>query len=552
MLRELRIWNLALIERLELSFEEGLTILTGETGAGKSLLIDAVALLLGVRASPDWVRSGAREAVVEGTLAVEKGSPVLAFLSDQGVECDGELLIRRNISSEGRSRAFLNGVSVPLSAIQEVTRPLIDLQGQHEQQSLLRPDRPLQLLDAFGGLVEEREQHARQYDRLKSLEEELQVLASQEEGRRSRSELLREELHAITAAQVRGGEDRELEAEQARLSNAHRLAELAHLANELLYAGEPSALELIKKALAAVGEIARLDPSSDPSFSTLESPAAQVREVSGLLRDYRERLEQDPGRLDWVADRLHLLTTLKRRYGGTLEAVLEAQGQLAAEQSTLEGADQRLDELQKIYSQVREEAERIVETLSRRRRAAAQELERRVNRELVALEVPLKFSVEIVSIPPNATGGDQSSFQIQNPGEEPHPLSRVASGGELSRVLLAIHTILADVDSTSAMIFDEADAGVGGRAAERIGRRLKALARRRQVLCVTHLPQIAGLADHHYRVLREEKGGRSITRVEQLSRSARVEELARMVAGTAITTTAREHARTLLDLADEP
>lgn len=572
MLTELHIRNYALIDRLTLSFGPGLTVLTGETGAGKSIIVDCLLLLLGDRASQEAIRSGEELSVVEGAFSVESPS-LLAWCEEMGFAAEnGMVILSREIHRSGKHRCRVNGRIVTLGTLAEIGVRLMDLHGQHDNQSLMRPGSQLALLDAFGGEKVEslRQEVEGLWRRWRRAKQERATLMSEERARVQRQDLLRFQLEEITKADVQPDEEQILEIERRRLASAERLARDIGQAYGTLYDGEegaPSAIDSLSRALTAVQTCALLDPSLSNVAKLLDDAAVQATEAAHEMRGYRDNIEADPERLAQLESRADLLQRLKRKYGATLAEVIAYRDQIAAELSSLESREERLAELGVEIDRTERELTELSARLSSIRAEVAQKLSSAIEAELEELNMSkTRFQVVLGQTPdPDgipaqdlsdqriavaAHGVDDVAFLISaNVGEEPKPLTKVASGGELSRIMLALKSILARLDEIPTLIFDEVDTGVGGRAAQAVANKLSRLADMRQVLCVTHLPQIASHADMHLVVEKRQEGDRTVTSVKQLNMNERVLELARMLGGATLTETTLLHAGEMLELA---
>ena len=552
MLRELRIENFAIIDHLELSFGAGLNILTGETGAGKSIIVDALELLLGARADLDQIRTGSDQAVVEVAIALpEKGKLRDSFLAQGILDSDEEdLILRRVISRSGKGRVQVNGHLFTLAGLQEVGRALVDIHGQHDHQSLLFTDHQLALLDAYGKLLPLREQYTVLYQQWKTLKAELESLERLQQEKGQRLEYLKYQMQEIQSAHLQSGEDVTLEQEREVLAHSQKLSQHAESAYQILYESEQSTLGSLLTAGGHLKEILSIDSRFAETFALWEAVSAQVKEVAEQLRSYKSGIQHDPDRLQQIEERLYLIGKLKKKYGSTLNEMLNHLSKLSQELSSLEHQEEKSAALQQAYQEKGEKVYELATRLTGMRTQTAKRFKTEMEKELKHLG--MKQTEFLARIDPvdglSEDGADKIGFLIvTQPGEEPRPLSKVASGGELSRIMLAIKTILAEVDQVPILVFDEVDAGVGGAVAEAVGRRLKAIARTHQVFCITHLPQIAMLADQHYRVDKVSERGRNVTQVTQLSSSERVREIARMLGGQEITPITLQHARELLD-----
>ncbi len=560
MLLELTVENFAIIERVHLRFGPGLNVLTGETGAGKSILVDAMSLLLGGRALSDYVRAGARQARVEGLFLVEpsRATVLRPLLEEHGVLEAGEpletLILTREIRARGANVCRINGRAVPLRLLQQVGERLIHIHGQAEHLALRRPAVQLDLLDRYAGAQELRARLAERVGELRRVRAAVRKVASDQGELDRRAERLRFALEEIEQAGLRPGEEEALREERRLLTNAERLAELAQEAYTLLYGGAEDdipALDRVDQALRALRQLAKLDSRLASHVASVEQALALLDDVARFLGDYMEGIEYDAARLQEIEHRLDLIFRLKRKYGPTVEEVLRAAADARAELERLARAEEQLTRLRQIEARLLEQIGRLGVELSARRRRAAARLAKAVERELAHLrmahtrlvirfewrEDPAGVPVdEAFGLDPSAryafdaTGLDRVEFLVStNPGEPPKPLARVASGGEMARLMLALQTVLGEADETPVLIFDEVDTGVGGRLGTTVGRKLHALGRFHQVLCITHLPQLAAFGDTHFRVYKVPADGRTVTRVEPLDEEGRLQELATML-----------------------
>jgi len=562
MLKELNIKNFAIIDQLRVEFGPGMNVFTGETGAGKSIVVDALNLVLGERASADLIRTGCDEAVVEAAFELDgKGSAAVAsLLAEQGIEIGkGEdLIVRRTLSSAGKNKVYLNGGLSTLATLAAAGSLLADIHGQHEHQSLLSLERQLDLLDSFGGLDSLRDEVAADVRKLRELQENLARLEEGERDRAQREDLLKFQKDEIAAAALKPGEDEELASLQKVMANSEKLAAISAMVDEMLYSSDDSVLANLKKAAGGIKEISAIDNRLNGALELLDSGRAHIEEAAREIASYRDLVEFDPGELERIGDRMDLLQKLKKKYGGSIEAVIEAGAKAAAE---LERMEKSSDEIAGIKSQlesVRFEMTDKVHKLTKKRTAAAAELRKKVETELGHLGMKKTvFSVNIEQEPGGDTldglkvglrGADRVEFLISpNPGEEPKPLAKIASGGELSRIMLALKTILIEGDSIPTLVFDEVDAGIGGAVAEEVGSKLKKISKKRQVLCITHLPQIASLATSHYGVAKSVQKDRTTTEVRLLEGQERVDEVARMLGGKTITDATLKHAGEMIE-----
>ncbi len=554
MLTELRIVNFALIEQLSIQFQSGFTVLTGETGAGKSLLIDAIALLVGGRASTDQIRSGEDEAQLEAAFHLPDTHPLLQRLRLHEVigQNESELILRRVLSRSGRHRVYVNGSLCPLRVLEELGGTLVDIHGQHEQQSLLATAKQLDALDGFGRLCELRGKYEHAYQGWKELRRRLDALESDVVDRARREDMLRFQVREIEQAGLLPDEEERLRSERLRLVHAHRLRELAHEAHVELQADEQAVLTRLGRVGRILAELAQTDPSMGDCEQSAAEAAIPLKELAGRLRDYAQQLEADPDRQAIVEDRLDLIHRLKKKYGGSVDAVVAFGRRVQEELQLLENHQERTAEL---TAQLGEEARRLrtlAEQLSKKRIDAAKRMTTLVGTELAALKMEQAIFQVVVSVDESSdglgsTGRDRVEFLLSsNRGEPPRPLGRVASGGELSRIMLALKTVLAEMDQVPVLVFDEIDTGVGGAVAAAMGTRLRKLGAFHQVFCITHLPQVASQAEHHLLVEKGLDNQRTSTSVSVLKGMGREEEIARMLSGSTITKKVRETAAELI------
>jgi DNA repair protein RecN (Recombination protein N) len=555
MLNLLGINNIAVISHLEIEFAPGLNLLTGETGAGKSILVDALGLLLGQRGSPELLRTGEERGSVEG--AFEAGPEALSLLQDRGLAAEGrEVFVRREVLGNGKARATVNGALVPLGLLRELGPRLCLLHGQHEPHELLDPRSHLRLLDRHGGLEAAAAEVGALFERFRAVHQALEARRRERRDAEKRRELLEFQAGEIERGGLRLGEEEELRQEKAIQANAGRLASLAAEAYALLYDREDSVLTMLGQAMKRVEDLAALDPRFASHLAARDDVRAPLQDLALVLRDYGETVQVRPGRLDEIESRLHAIDRLKRRYGGSVAEAIAVGEACRAELQALGDPEEEEKRLAAELSAARALYTQAALGLSEARRPAAADLQARVERELGLLAMEkTRFRVAFQPDPPapeeDSTWGGEGLDRVEfllapNVGEDLRPLARVASGGEMSRVVLALKSVGSLAGAGRTLVFDEVDAGIGGRVAEVVGRKLRALAARHQVLCVTHLPQIACLADAHFAVAKRVAGGRTETQVRRLGEEERVEELARMLGGERVTETAREHARELV------
>lgn len=550
MLIELRIQNFALIESLAIHFERGLNALTGETGAGKSIIVGALGLLLGERASAETIRTGAQKAVVEGVFDVAGKSNVLAMLAEQGIEADdGLLILRREVSAEGRSRAWVNGAASTATFVGQLGRSLVDLHGQHEGQTLLRAEEQRFILDEYAGAGQRAAEVAALHARVHELESELDALERRRRDAEQRADYLRFQVNEIESAKLRPGEEEELASEATRLEHAEELAQLAGSLSEGLYAGDDSIITRLGEIRRMLDHLVRIDASQADARELLDSAYYNIEELGRRFGDYAESIEYDPARLEQVRTRLDLLYRLRSKYGPTIEDVIATAERAREELALVDDAGTQRQQVEAALAAAREELARAAVDLTKQRKKAAARLEKDVTRILPELGMSAgRFEVALEPHPQTTAHGNESiEFRVSlNAGFEPRSLARVASGGELSRVMLALKTILARIDRVPTLIFDEVDAGIGGRVATQVAEKLRDVAQHHQVFVITHLPQLASRATHHLQVEKVVREGTTLTRVTELKGEDRVRELARMLGGDPESDVSLEHAREML------
>ena len=553
MLLELVVENYAVVERLRIRFHAGLNLLTGETGSGKSLVVDALGLLLGGRTSAETIRTGESRARVAGIFDVHDDAPIRRLLEPAGLEIEeGELLVEREILGGGKSRAFVGSRPVSVALLKDLAPHLADIHGQHEQQLLFTPDAQRDMLDAFAGHRELLDRAAVTYHEWRAAAAELEELEHSEQEKLRLLDLWSFQRQEIDGAALKPDEEESLENERRVLQNVQRLQETAGTAYAAVYDSPESALSLTRAAAKRLEELCRIDSSLEGLREHLKSADLSLQEVSYALRDYLSRLEANPGRLEEVETRLAAIDRLKRKYGRSIAEILSFLEDVTRQIASVEHAGERMEELRQERKRLAADFDKLAGELTGRRGSAARKLEKRVEAELAQLGMERTvFRIAITPAPWSAEGADRIDFLVSpNLGEEPRPLEKVASGGEISRLALALKTCLTAPRTAvvRTLVFDEVDAGVGGSAAEGIGRRLKKLAAANQVLCVTHLPQIAAFADHHYRVEKQESKGRTAAVVEELDSSARTREIGRMLSGQKLTPEALKNAEQLIHL----
>ncbi|RXT13797.1 DNA repair protein RecN [Ammoniphilus sp. CFH 90114] len=569
MIVELTIKNLAVIKHVTIPFQTGLNILTGETGAGKSILIDAIGFLLGGRGSADYVRYGEKKAEIEALFEVEQDHPLFELLPQLGIEPpdDGMLILKRDITAQGKSICRINGQLVTLATLKEVGPWLVNIHGQHEHQSLMDADRHLNWLDAFAGeeLRSSKEEYGQVYRDYRTARSEYIKFAKNEQHLAQRQDMLAFQLQEITEANLQPLEDEEMMKGKIRLVNGEKLYKGIDDAYSSL-TGEHASLDWVGLALSNLESITAYDESLNEIQVQLEAAFFQLEEVARSLRSYRDSLDFDPFRLQEIEDRLGEIQRLKRKYGKSVEEILEYAASIEDELDSIVNREERLVALKGRVKDLAQDLAIEAVELSTQRQIAAAHLSLKIEEQLKDLHMEkAKFSIEVryqddqqgievngSKVRVKETGIDEVEFMISpNPGEPLRPVAKIASGGELSRIMLGMKAILADLEPIGALIFDEVDTGVSGRAAQAIAEKLVAVSRNKQVLCITHLPQMACMADAHFYISKTASDTETMTRVEYLTEAERVNELARLLGGVEVTETTRNHAREMLKLAEQ-
>ncbi len=553
MLTELRIRNFAIIEQVNLPLAEGFNVLSGETGAGKSIIVGALGLLLGERASADLIRSGADKATVEGVFDVSTLKGIAQLADERGIEVeDGTLVLKREIAANGRGRAWINGTTVTAAVLAEIGRQLVNLHGQHDAQTLLDNESQRRILDAFGGAESQGDTVRKTFSELSAVRREIANLSTRRAEAEKRADYLRHVAKEIEEAKLSPGEDTRLEDEARVLENADELRTLASTLNELLSGEDASVLTQLGAAQRPLSSIERIDPSAARMQELFDAGFYSLQELARAVEDYAGSVELDPTRLEEVRRRRDRLFGLLKKYGPTLDNVIETGRSARAELDLVDTAQFDLATLNARESELRKRLVSEAEKLSEMRLSAAKKLAKAVDALLPSLGMPDgRFRVTLTSRDePSSEGAEDVEFRVAlNVGHEDRPLARVASGGELSRVMLALKTILARVDRVPTLIFDEVDAGIGGRVGLQVGDTLRRVASEHQVFAISHLPQIAARAHHHIVVAKGAKGGVTTADITVLEGSNRVNEIARMLGGDPESKVSRAHARELLESA---
>jgi DNA repair protein RecN (Recombination protein N) len=572
LLQEINVKNLALIEEITLEFDPSFNVLTGETGAGKSIIIDALGLALGGRFSSEMIRTGAESALVEASFLVKNRPELDQYLESLGIapSQDHTLIIQREIGVSGKNRCRVNGQLVTVLSLTKIGEFLLDIHGQHEHQSLLFPEKQLELLDEYCGpeCIGLREKFKQLHQTWQALENEYRELQQNEQDLARKVELLQFQINEINQAKLVIGEDEDLLKERAILGSSEKLYEAAVQSYHALYddSNGGAAVELLENAGRTLEQVAGIDPRLTNILETLREVAVQAEEISRELRSYQEQIQFDPERLRAIEERLDEIGRLKRKYGSTSGEILNYAEKCAQELAGIENREERSQQLAEEIQKNREELGSLAESLSQKRRQGASRLDQAIVEQLKDLNmVNTQFKVNLSqteaasgipfagkTVAVFATGADKIEFLVSpNPGESLKPLTKIASGGELSRIMLAMKSILAELDEIPTMVFDEIDVGIGGRTAQAVAEKLLLIGQSRQVICVTHLPQIASLAKRHFYIEKQLKDERTQVTVSEMSMSERIEELARMLGGAQVTDTTRQHAREMLTLAEK-
>ncbi|MFD1419448.1 DNA repair protein RecN [Lactiplantibacillus songbeiensis] len=560
MLQELSITNFAIIEHLDIAFENGMTVLTGETGAGKSIIIDAVGLLAGGRGSQEFIRTGADKAVLQGMFILPADGVTAQLLDEAGIDhADNTVILQREIAKSGRNTCRINGMLVNTTTLKRIGETIVDIHGQNEHQELMQPDKHLGLLDEFaaGKIRKLKTKYRQQYEDYQQLNQELRQKNANEKEWAQRLDMLNFQVEEISAAQVRVGEEAELTAERDRLDNYQTINQALRQSYTLLADGEetPGAVDTVGTAMNALETIANLDPAFNEITVNVKNAFYALQDAAGQISNQLDLQEFDEGRLDEIEQRLDVLGQLKRKYGDSEQQVLDYYKKISAELAKMTDSEENSEGLSQRVAEKKDALLATGRQLSDKRRTCAKTLQRQIHQELKDLYMD-KAVFEVRFKPTKGqifrSGLDSVEFYIQtNPGERMRPLAKIASGGELSRMMLALKTIFSESQGITSIIFDEVDTGVSGRVAQAIAEKISGIARFSQVLCITHLPQVAAMSDHHYFIAKKITGQRTKTSVTKMDQKSRVQELARMLAGTKVTKLSLEHAEELLRLAGE-
>lgn len=563
MLKSLLIKDYALIENIEVQFGNGLNIITGETGAGKSIIIDAMSLLLGERASIDVIRKGAEKSIIEGIFDISNNKKVENILKEHDIESHTELIVRREISIKGTNRCFLNDTPVPLNLIKEVGDLLVDLHGQHEHQSLLKAENHIEMLDEFSDIQQYLNEFKNNISMLKQLENERKELLERENILKEKRELYEFQIKEIDSISPQLNEEEELENELKILENSEKLLSLSNEIFEELYERGNSIHDQLASVKNKIIELSKVDKSFSEKINELETAIVILNEISSFMRDYKNKIDLEPERLEKIRERLASLNMLKKKYGGSIRTVLEHREKIGREVQLAENFSERIKELENEIDDLRKVCGDIAKNISLKRRNISKVIKKEIENALKDLGInePI-FEVKIINeisdsenflivdnkkYKFNERGIDLVEFYIStNPGEDPKPLTKVASGGEVSRIMLALKSVLAKSDKLPILIFDEIDTGVSGRIAQKVGRALKSLSAFHQIIAITHLPQIAGFSDNHYVVEKKKIGDRVVSSIRLLNEEEKIREVAKLISGEKITEAALIGAKELI------
>jgi DNA repair protein RecN (Recombination protein N) len=563
MLKFLVISQFALIDHLEIEFDKGLNLLTGETGSGKSIIVDALGLLLGEKGFAELIRTGADKATVSGFFELQEEERVRKRFEGSGLEFNpGELIVKRELAQGGKSRALVNGQMVPVGFLKEIARFLVDIHGQNDEQALLNNESQLQFLDAYANMEGLQSRVGDLYGQFQQISQQLRSLKTNDQQRLRSIDLLTFQISEIEKARLKSeDEDEALVLEHKLLANADKLHQLSTQAYLELYEAEASAISAVKHASRVVEELKRVDPRCEGLLEQLQTARITIEDVALSLREYSSSIEINPSRLEWVENRMAEIERLKRKYGGSVKEIFSFYRDKKRELESLQQADESTAALEKGRVEIKQTYRKHALDLSEGRKAAAKLLEKSVEKELSQLAMErTRFRVSFIerdtsdkgeggeeNIIGTGKGIDEIEFLISpNPGEDLKPLVKIASGGEISRIMLALKTVKAIDSRSKTLVFDEVDAGIGGQTADVVAQKLKRLSKRNQIICVTHLPQIASYADNHYSIQKRVEKGRTVTQVARLDKQDRVQEIARMMSGERITESVLRHAAELL------
>ncbi len=549
MLASLHIENAAVIKTADIDFEHGFMVLSGETGAGKSIVIDSIHLLSGSRLSRDMIRTG-EEMLHVSAVFTDCRTEATDLLDSYGIACDGSVMVTRTLSRDGKSTVKINGSTATQSLLRELCRLLVNIHGQNENQRLMQKSAQIDILDSYAENSALRSAYAQIYRDLVDTQNKISELDSTTAEKLRMRDMLRYQIEEIAAAHLKAGEEETLEAESKRLSSMEKIHAQTHLAYRALYGSEKSASVLLERAASALEKIGDVLPEAADGAKRLTEFRYEIEDIADTVQRYAEADEDPTGRLNKIESRLGTISKLKRKYGADVSEILAFRERAQAELDTIENADVIREDLRAVCRELEAKARELAEKIRERRRLAAESIHTRVSETLAFLDMPkVRFSIALAeSEKLRADGGDTVEFLISaNAGEELQPLEKIASGGELSRIMLALKSVLSDKDGVATVIFDEVDAGISGKTSRKVGIKLREIARQIQVICVTHSAQIASLADKHFRIAKSDETGRTETRIEELDGEGRIAEVARILGGIDVTETQRAVAREMIE-----
>ncbi len=553
MLRELYIKNVAVIDEATIEFKKGFNVLTGETGAGKSILIDSINMVIGSRSSKEIVRTGTDKAVVNACFEVNSEA-LLNKLDEMGIDCDeNEVILSRQISSEGKSVCRCNGMVLPLASVREIGEFLVDIHGQHDNQKIMNKNKHIEFLDDYGKYTDIKNEYKEFFAEYRRIVKEIEALNCDKEERIRKLDLLSFQIDEIEEARLKEGEDEALEERRTFLVNAEKIASGVELAYEELYGSEyqKPAFDLVMNAIKELDNIKEYDNSLGEYASRLEGAMAEIEDITSELKDFMDKTEYSQAEFDEIEGRLDVINNLKRKYGNTISQIEQYLEKIKIEWEKYSQGEENLEILTAEKNKAEEKMRKASEKLSKERKRFAKELEEKISKELAELDMPnVKFVVSVEETEHNSLGKDKVEFLISaNVGEEPKPMNKIASGGELSRIMLAIKSVMTDSESFETMIFDEIDTGVSGRAAQKIAEKMAGFSKNSQVFAVTHLSQIAAMADTHLFIHKESRDQKTYTSVETLDMQGRINELGRIIGGVSVTDTTLQSAKEMLEMA---
>lgn len=553
MLRELYIKNVAVIDEATIDFEKGFNVLTGETGAGKSILIDSINMVIGSRSNKDIVRTGTEKALVSARFEVTS-KEILNKLDEFGIDTeDGDVILSRQITSEGKSTCRINGIMLPLGSVREIGELLVDIHGQHDNQKIMNKANHINFLDNYGKYNDIKIEYTCLYNEYRQIIKKLEELNRYKEEREQKLDLLKFQIQEIELAKLKSGEDEELEERRNFLANAEKITSGVQNAYEKLYGGDyqSSAFDLLMKAAKEMDIVSAYDDKLAAYSNRLNSAMAEIEDIAAEIKSYIDKADYSQEEIDSIESRLNIINSLKRKYGRTIEDINQYFDKITEEYEKYSLSEENIEKLLNEKEKIENKIDKVSGELSDKRKSAAKELESKIAKELSELDMPnVRFVVSVNNTEYNPNGCDEVEFLISaNPGETPKAMNKIASGGELSRIMLAIKTVMTDNDASETMIFDEIDTGVSGRAAQKIAEKIAGFSGSCQVFAVTHLSQIAAMADAHFLISKESRNDKTYTSVNSLDRQGRIKELGRIIGGVSVTETTLKSAEEMLEMA---